>query len=360
MGGRAASSPRFSRESGCYPLQGRGHANLYQLFAERMLQLAAPGGRVGMLMPSGLLTDHGCADLRRAPVRRCTVDAIDRLRQPRRPVPDSSRRPLLARHRVHIGGRRRDLQTRAGHARRPAVLDDVPDEGAVPGAVRVPLTLVRRFSGDGLAVPELPHDARSRDPRAHARRRAAARQRRGLARALRPRAERDRRSRALRQRGPAGPRGQAARRRSRVRRRAARRSSSIRRVARRLLGRSRARSIVRVSAIARSPPSTNRMTLIAAIIPAGTGDDAHDLLHARAARSRTLHWFLCGVFNSFVANYLVQAARRHARARRGDPPAAGAALPRDGRRRSARSPRLSRAAARSGRSRTRARSCRRA
>ena len=33
----------FSRESGCYALQGHGHANLYQLFAERMLQLAAPG-----------------------------------------------------------------------------------------------------------------------------------------------------------------------------------------------------------------------------------------------------------------------------------------------------------------------------
>ena len=42
-------------------------------------------------------------------------------------------------------------------------------KGRVPDSVRVPLTLVRRFSGAALALPELPAHPRSRDPRAHPR-----------------------------------------------------------------------------------------------------------------------------------------------------------------------------------------------
>ena len=107
----------FSRESGCYSLQGHGHANLYQLFAERMLQLAAPGGRVGMLMPSGLLTDHGCAPLRAASVRAVCRRRDRRLRQPRRALSDSPRRALLAGHGVSTAGSTAELQARAGRAR---------------------------------------------------------------------------------------------------------------------------------------------------------------------------------------------------------------------------------------------------
>ncbi len=144
----------FSRESGCYALQGHGHANLYQLFAERMLQLAAPGGRVGMLMPSGLLTDHGCAVLRHHLFERCTVDAVIGFdnRDALFPIHRGVRFSLVT---ASTGGSTTELQSRAG-IRSAAVLDDVPDEGSVPDTVRVPMTLVRRFSGPSLAVPELP------------------------------------------------------------------------------------------------------------------------------------------------------------------------------------------------------------
>ena len=75
---RAESAARpltiFSRESGCYRLQGDGHANLYQLFAERMLQLVKPGGRLGAVMPSGLTADHGCGRLREALIGGCRID----------------------------------------------------------------------------------------------------------------------------------------------------------------------------------------------------------------------------------------------------------------------------------------------
>jgi len=72
----AAALTAFSRESGCYRLQSAGHANLYQLFAERMLQLAAPDGRVGMLMPAGILADKGCARLREELFSRAAIDAV--------------------------------------------------------------------------------------------------------------------------------------------------------------------------------------------------------------------------------------------------------------------------------------------
>ena len=51
--------------------------------------------------------------------------------------------------------------------------------------------------------------------------------------------------------------------------------------------------------------STNRMTLIAAIIPAGCVT-THTIFCMREPPVESLHWVLCGVFNSFVANYLVR------------------------------------------------------
>jgi hypothetical protein len=47
------------------------------------------------------------------------------------------------------------------------------------------------------------------------------------------------------------------------------------------------------------------MTLIAALIPPGTVT-THTIFCMREPRGETLHWFLCGIFNSFVANYLVR------------------------------------------------------
>ncbi len=51
--------------------------------------------------------------------------------------------------------------------------------------------------------------------------------------------------------------------------------------------------------------ATNRMTLIAAIIPEAAVT-THTIFCMREPRDESLHWFLCGVFNSFVANYLIR------------------------------------------------------
>lgn len=60
----SASLLRFCRSSQ-YRHQGSGHPNSYQLFLERALQLTKPAGRIGLVLPSGIATDHGSAALRR-------------------------------------------------------------------------------------------------------------------------------------------------------------------------------------------------------------------------------------------------------------------------------------------------------
>ncbi|MBI4579478.1 MAG: N-6 DNA methylase [Planctomycetes bacterium] len=57
----------YVRDSGRFPLTGRGDVNTYMLFAELARQVVAPEGLVGLLVPSGIATDdttkHFFADL---------------------------------------------------------------------------------------------------------------------------------------------------------------------------------------------------------------------------------------------------------------------------------------------------------
>lgn len=71
---RSQSLVRFTRRSGHYVLQGAGHANQYQLFLERSLRLVRRGGRLGLILPSGIESDVGSVDLRRALLDSCRVD----------------------------------------------------------------------------------------------------------------------------------------------------------------------------------------------------------------------------------------------------------------------------------------------
>jgi len=71
---RRAPVHRFLRRSGIYTAQGQGHANRYQLFLERAAQITRPGGRFGLILPSGIASDHGSAQLRRRLFDRCCVD----------------------------------------------------------------------------------------------------------------------------------------------------------------------------------------------------------------------------------------------------------------------------------------------
>jgi hypothetical protein len=150
----AGSLVRFARHSGTYVAQGSGHANLYQLFVERALSLARPGGRIGLLVPSGLLTDEGSAPLRRSLLVRADVDALTVFDNRRGlfPIHRSVRFAALTATR---GGPTRGMRCRFG-------VDDfaAPDAGR-PAVVLTPAAL-ERLSGPGLDIPELgtPEDLR--------------------------------------------------------------------------------------------------------------------------------------------------------------------------------------------------------
>ncbi len=53
----AEAESLFLRTSGCYPLCGRGDINTYAVFAEAMREALAPGGRLGVIVPTGIATD---------------------------------------------------------------------------------------------------------------------------------------------------------------------------------------------------------------------------------------------------------------------------------------------------------------
>ncbi len=53
----AEAASHFIRESGRYPLCGRGDVNTYTVFAEAMRDLVGPTGRTGIIVPTGIATD---------------------------------------------------------------------------------------------------------------------------------------------------------------------------------------------------------------------------------------------------------------------------------------------------------------
>jgi hypothetical protein len=54
---KSEGESHFIRDSGKYPLCGRGDINTYAIFTEKMRQLISPQGRVGCIVPSGIAFD---------------------------------------------------------------------------------------------------------------------------------------------------------------------------------------------------------------------------------------------------------------------------------------------------------------
>ena len=54
----AEATTQFARTAGRYPLTGVGDLNTYAVFAETFLQLIKPQGRAGLIVPTGIATDH--------------------------------------------------------------------------------------------------------------------------------------------------------------------------------------------------------------------------------------------------------------------------------------------------------------
>lgn len=142
----------FARASGTFALSPSGHLNLYQLFVERSLQIVRPNGRVGLVLPWGLMSDDGAAMLRERLIDGTSIDTCLRL--------DNSQGIFEA----HRGIRFATLTATAGRgtpaldiarAADAAALDDAPDSGALPGATVVTRAGLAMLGGRALRVPDV-------------------------------------------------------------------------------------------------------------------------------------------------------------------------------------------------------------
>ena len=292
---------KFARESGIYRLQGSGHANLYQMFVERALALVRRGGRLGLVLPSGFGTDHGCAALRRHVFNSTFVDSfvIVENREGLFPIHRALKFVLLTLTRA---GDTTTLPLRCG-IRAAAAFDQLPESGDDPQTVHVPRRLMEQLSGDQLAVCELRTPADAAIAGRLAFRFPACGDESGwhlrFGRELNATEDRqhfNRFGRGLpviegKHIAPFAVDVRAA-------------TDHIHpEAAEQAIGRrpfDTARLAYRDVASA-----TNRVTLIAAVLPAGT-ITTHTLFCLRTAVGDEAQHFLAGMLNSFVANYLVR------------------------------------------------------
>ena len=301
-GSRADGLLRFTTGSGVYSLQGGGHVNLYQLFVERTLQLLKEGGRAGMILPSGLASDVASAPLRRRLFDGTVIDTftIVENRDSIFPIHRGLKFLLLT---LSSGGATAELPVRTG-VRSADALDAMADTGPPPGVVHLPRPLLERVGGPELAVPEI-RDATDLSMLAR------------IAFSVPASASADgwgihfgRELNATEDGphfSPVGP-GLPVVEGKQLRPFGVNVQASRYRIARRTAaallrpGDTFARARLGYREVA---ASTNRMTLIAAIVPAGVVT-THTVFCLREPLDEEAQHYLCGVFNSYVANYLVR------------------------------------------------------
>jgi len=294
---------QFVRASRIYALQGQSHVNRYQLFVERALQLAKPGGRVGLLLPSGIATDHGSAPLRRRLLDHTSIDTWIGFENQCRifPIHRSVRFTLIVTTNL---GATDVLRFRCG------VTD--PAELHQPGAERATLALSRArlesMSPEQLTIPEITNPTalailtaiHQRVPQLAAAPGWQVRFGRELnATDDRPhfvRADAARRSALPIVEGKQLSPFQVDLCRSQL--------AIPRRIARTLLDPSASFDRDRI-AYRDVAGATNKLTLIAAMLPAGAVS-THTVFCQKTPLGEDDQWCLLGLMNSLVANYLVR------------------------------------------------------
>jgi len=302
----AVSVTRFTRESGIYRLQGGGHANLYQLFLERMLALLRRGGRLGAILPWGLACDQGAARLRRRLLDAAALDTMISFENRNAVFPiHRGLKFLLLSATSGTAGAGSTLPCRFG-VRHLDDLERTPELGTDADTIVVPRSLIERTDPVALSFPDVRgqsdveilariaftvpamgdpdgwnvhfgRELNATDDRHHFQSRGG--------RATLPIVE-------GKQVAPFSV-DTAAASRFILEERAARLVDR-----RRSFG--RARLAYRDVAAA-----TNRLTLIAAIVPARTVT-THTLFCLKEVLDDASQLYLCGMLNSLVANYLVR------------------------------------------------------
>ena len=301
-----AAEKDFLRSSGVYRHQGAGRINRYQLFVERALTLTKRGGRIGLVVPAGFATDHTSAPLRRALLGRTNVDTISGF---------DNRRAIFPIHRSvrflictsTTNGATTHIACRFGISD-PGELETIPDTGDRPGVRSHPITLTPAFldalSGPALAIPELRSeiDLRILERVVHSIPRLDAREGWGARFGRELNATDDQRHFHQGHTGLAVLEGKHIAP-FRVHADRSGRRISLRRAAKLLdAGTTFSRSRLAYRDVA---SSTNRLSLIAAVLPAGIVT-THSLFCLKTLLSADNQAFLCAMLNSYVANYLVR------------------------------------------------------
>jgi hypothetical protein len=302
----AAQLTRFVRQSGAYRACAEGHANQYQLFVERCVGLLKPGGRLGLVLPWGLASDHGSAALRRLLFERCDTDTIVGFENTAGifPIHRGVRFLLLA---AASGGPTVAVTCRLGE-RDPSVLDGTaaarPAGGSRENGVAITPALLRRLSGPGMAIPYL----RTKRELQLVERLVSNWPALGDARGWAARFGRELNRSDDRARFSTAPRGMPVVEGKHVDPFRVRLDACRLRVAREAdLPRGPLRETVRRHRVAYRDvaSATNRLTLIAAIVPPGAVT-VHTLYCLKDAMPLEDQAALCCLLNSFVANYLVR------------------------------------------------------
>ena len=302
--GRAALL-RFVREAGVYTVRSRGHVNQFQLFVERALSLARPGARIGLVVPGAVLADDSCAALRQRIFDTCRVEALVGFENRKAifPIHRSVRFVLLT---ATTGARTAAVPCRLGETD-PEILEQLDSTGGYP--VVFTRALLERLSGGDLAVP----DVRTAGDLALTERLHASHAALGSPHGWAARFGRE--LNASDDRDLFAPRGSlredalpviGGRQISPFRvdlravRTVARRDSVRRRLGTRASAVDRWRLAYRDVAAA-----SNRVTLIAALLPAGVVS-VHTVFCLRNDLPRDDQDVLCTLLNSYVSNYLVR------------------------------------------------------
>ncbi len=153
-GGGTRQLTQYVRQSGQYPSCSTGHLNLYQAFVDRSLSLVRPGGRVGLVLPWGVAVDDGSAGLRERLASETRIDTIVGLdnAQGLFPIHRGLRFAVVT---TTAGGQTESVRAAFG-VRSGDELDRMPSRGGGPS---YPVTLttreLRAAGGAAMRVPDL-------------------------------------------------------------------------------------------------------------------------------------------------------------------------------------------------------------
>lgn len=152
-----ASLVRFVRESGTFEATPDGQVNRYQLFVDRALAITKPGGRLGLVLPSGAMADAGSAPLRQMLFSRARIERIVGFDNTAGtfPIHRSVRFVLMS---GTAGERTQEMACRFG-VREPSELDAAITAHGAPCPdwfpMRIRPELLTRVSGNDLSIPDV-------------------------------------------------------------------------------------------------------------------------------------------------------------------------------------------------------------